>query len=59
MPEGTGKANPDNPKPSPTRDEHFDRIEATPEKLARVFLRTPPKRSRKKWEYMKDTLSDD
>ncbi len=38
------------PKPSPTRNEHFERIETTPEELARVFLQTPKK---KDWEYMK------
>ena len=54
----TNPKNPDNPKPSPTRDEHFDRIEATPEELARAILRTPPKKP-EEWEYMKDVGSDD
>ncbi len=46
-------SNPDKPKPSPTRDEHFERIEATPEELAKAFLRMPPK-ERADWDYMKE-----
>ena len=46
------------PKSSPTRDEHFEKIEATPEELAKVFLRTPPKKP-EEWDYIKDTRSDD
>ena len=41
------------PKPSPTRDEHFDRIEASPEELAKVFLRTPTKKP-EDWDYMRE-----
>ena len=50
--------NPDSPKPSPTRDEHFEKIEATPEDLAEVFLRTPAKKP-DEWDYMKGVRSDD
>ena len=46
------------PKSSPTRDEHFEKIEATPEELARAFLRTPPKKP-DEWDYMKGVHSDD
>ena len=51
-------AEPDKSKPSPTRDEHFEKIEATPEELAEAFLRTPSKKP-EDWDYMKDTRSDD
>lgn len=51
-------SNPDKPKPSPTRDERFEKIEATPEELAEVFLRTPPKKP-EDWDYMKGTRSDE
>lgn len=36
---------------SPTRNEHFPRIEATPEQLAKALLSTPP-RKREEWDYM-------
>ena len=41
-----------------TRDERFEKIEATPEELAEVFLRTPPKKP-EDWDYMKGTRSDE
>ena len=37
---------------SPTRNEHFPRIDATPEQLAKAFLRDPA-RNREEWDYMK------
>ncbi len=37
---------------SPTRNERFPRIPATPEQLAKAFLRDPP-RKREEWDYMK------
>ena len=40
--------------PSPTRDEHFPHIDATPEQLAQALMRTKP-RKRNEWDYMKDT----
>ena len=39
---------------SPTRDEHFPHIDATPEQLARALMRMKP-RKRYEWDYMKDT----
>ena len=44
-------------KPSSTRDEHFERIDATPEQLAKAILRTPPKKP-EDWEYMKVESAD-
>ncbi|MCZ0933813.1 MAG: hypothetical protein OXJ54_01395 [Gemmatimonadetes bacterium] len=41
---------------SPTRNEHFPRIDATPEQLAKAFLRDPP-RNREEWDYMKGRKS--
>ena len=38
---------------SPTRDEHFPHIDATPDQLAQALMRTKP-RKRDEWEYMKD-----
>ena len=40
--------------PSPTRDEHFPHIDATPEQLAQALMRTKP-RKRDESDYMKDT----
>ena len=40
--------------PSPTRDEHFPQIDATPEQLAQALMRMKP-RKRDEWEYMKET----
>ncbi len=39
---------------SPTRDEHFPHIDATPEQLAQALMRTKP-RKLDEWDYMKDT----
>ena len=39
---------------SPTRDEHFPQVDATPEQLAQALMRTKP-RKRDEWDYMKDT----
>ncbi|MDE0189814.1 MAG: hypothetical protein OXQ90_00515 [Gammaproteobacteria bacterium] len=47
----------DNDK-TPTRNEHFPRIDATPEQLAKAFLRDPP-RKREDWDYMKTRKSRD
>ena len=42
------------PNPSPTRDEHFPQIVATPEQLAQALMRTKY-RKHDEWDYMKDT----
>ena len=39
---------------SPTRDEHFPQIDATPEQLAEALMRMKP-RKRDEWDYMKGT----
>ena len=39
-------------KDAPTRNEHFPRIPATPEQLAKALLRTKP-RKRANWDYTK------
>ena len=39
---------------SPTRDEHFPHIDATPEQLAQALMRVKA-RKRDEWEYMTDT----
>ena len=39
--------------PSPTRDEHFPRIDATPEQLAKALLQMPPRKP-EDWEYMRE-----
>ena len=39
---------------SPTRDEHFPHIDATPEQLAQALMRMKA-RKRDEWDYMKDT----
>ena len=41
-----------NKKQTPTTNEHFPRIDATPEQLAKAFLRMPP-RKREEWDYVK------
>ena len=38
---------------SPTRDEQFPHIDATPEQLAQALMRTKA-RKRDEWDYMKD-----
>ena len=38
---------------SPTTDEHFDRIDATPEQLAEALFRMKPKKA-DDWDYMQD-----
>lgn len=46
------KSQPTKPK-SPTRDEHFPKIDAAPEQLAQALLRMKPKKPGE-WDYMKD-----
>lgn len=39
--------------PSPTRDEHFPKIDATPEQLAKALLRMGSRKP-EVWEYMRE-----
>lgn len=39
------------------KDEHFPRIDATPEQVLKALLRMPPKKD-DEWEYMKKTKKE-